>query len=608
MAGMCGIRSLRRAAVALATWFVLALGFGQRPEQLCAQNGGLPAAPVELVLDLSSGMRGPVGDAEKMDLAREFVRALSAELAAEGTTSALGLRVYGADAARSSRDCRDSRLVVPAGDVEADLPAALSTLQPRGIASLAYALEAALTDSARTYVLITGGLGECGGDACSAWREVAARGTNRNARLHVVAIAQEPQEVGLLRCLSRAGSGTFMVLSDADDVGRAASRLALILKNQGLIDVRLSLGDEETLVAPVRVLVPRSGEVVAAFTGRRPRSLPAGVYTIVLETAPPITIERVMVLPGEIVTIERSDFGRLEVEMRDREDHTARAPLTVFGGSPRTKVRYGFTGDDFVLQSGTYDVAVDLGDSLVTRRDIVIDSGRTTRVALGGAGTLLVVSPEFPTAPTTRVIVSRGMDADTLQIGEPLTVAAGRYRLRVETIPVYVSDEVIVEYGETTTVELPPVGSLRVSLTGPEGPIDGVVARLREPLTGERYGGIASGETRLVMPGTYRIDLETVPPQRIEDVVVLGGQETIVERPGFSRVEVLPAATGGTYRLEILVASHGRRLAEAVGTAPSLTVFPGSYYGRVFRGPRLVWEGDLVVAPDKPARIDLPRP
>ena len=46
---------------------------------------------------------------------------------------------------------------------------------------------------------------------------------------------------------------------------------------------------------------------------RAPRAVPAGIYTLVLETAPQIALERVLVLPGERTTIERSDFGRLEV-------------------------------------------------------------------------------------------------------------------------------------------------------------------------------------------------------------------------------------------------------------------------------------------------------
>src|SRR5688500_16725557 len=165
---MWWILSPRHAAGALGVSFVLALVVAQRPTPLCAQRDEIPAAPIELILDLSTAMRGQIGETEKVEIAREFVRALSTELGAGGTPSTLGLRVYGADTPRASRDCQDSRLVVSAGDTEADLDAELSALQPRGVAPLAYALESALADTARTYVLIAGGLGECGGDACGA--------------------------------------------------------------------------------------------------------------------------------------------------------------------------------------------------------------------------------------------------------------------------------------------------------------------------------------------------------------------------------------------------------------------------------------------------------
>ncbi len=565
-------------------------------------------APVEIVLDASTAMHGRMGDVEAMVVAREFVRALREELAAGGPPPAVGLRVFGADAPKSERNCRDTRLAVRPGDDEADFAAALAGLQPTGTSPLAFALQTALADTARAYVLVTASADACGGDSCAVWQDAVRVRTNRGARIHVVAVGVPPQDAERLKCLSRAGSGAFLTLGDRAEVPATARRLALVLRNEGRVDVRLSVG-EETFAAPVRLLVPRTRRVVAAFNARGPRAVPAGIYDLVVETAPSLPVQRIMVLPGETVTVERSDFGRLEVEVRDPADRPVRVPLTVHAPGRRSEVRYAATGESLILLAGTYDVSVDLGDSIAARRGVAVNAGRSTRVAMGGRGTLLVVSPEFPDPPLTRAILTRGAAVDTLAVGAPRTVATGRFRLRVETLPVFVSDDVSVATGETTTVELPPLGLLRVVIGGTEGPIPGQPASVLEPQTLERYGAMSSGEPRLVMPGVYRVDIATVPSHTVVDVTVRPGEETVVERRGYARIAVTPAeGVAGPFRLEVLRDAAGPRLAERSGSAPVVAAQPGTYFARVWRGSALLWEGRVTVAPDKPARIDLPRP
>jgi hypothetical protein len=585
------------------------LALAQRPEPACAQVAEPSMGSVEVVLDASAGMRGRLGDAEAMAVAKEFVRVLRAELAGSGAPPPLGLRVYGAASPRAQRDCRDTRLAVRHGEPQADFGAALSSLQPMGVSPLAFALESALADSARTYVLITGGSDTCGGDACAVWRGAVTPGTNRTARIHVVAVGVQPQDVDRLRCVSRAGSGAFLTIRDPSEVAAVARRLALILKNQGALDVRLSIGERETFPAAVRLLVPRTRRVAAAFTARGPRAVPAGIYDLIIEAAPPIVVGRVMILPGETVTIARSDFGRLEVEMRDSDDRPLRQPVVIHAPGRRTEVRYGSTGESLVLQSGTYDVSVDLGDSLVLRRGVIVSTGRTTKLTLGGRGTVRIVSPEFDDPPSTRAVLTRAGTADSLLVGQTRTMPSGRYRLRVQTLPVFVSDDVVVDAGETTTIELPPLGLLRLELIGPDGPITGQPAELREPLTLERYGAIASGEPRLVMPGTYQLELGTAPPQTVADVMVRPGEETVVERRGLARILVVPPeGATASYRLEVLHERTGQRLAERSGPSPTMAALPGVYRARVWRGAALLWDSRINVASDKPARIDLPRP
>lgn len=574
-----------------------------------SQAAAVEALPdgIEVVLDASGSMRGLVGERERMEVARELLDVLRRALAEGGEPAPLALRVYGADQHRLRRDCTDTRLVLEADGGGPAWVEALAAIAPLGVSPLAHALERAAADDATTYVLVTDGGDNCGGDPCATWRDVVGSGGNRRARLHVVALAPEPTDVEGLRCLSRVGSGSFTLLRDPDSTAAVASRLALVLRNRGLVDVRLSVGDGERFAVPVRLLRPLTGELVAAFAARGPQAVPAGIYRLVVETTPPVTIDRVMVLPGRTTTVERTDFGRLTVDLL-AGDASRRAPVSVRAGRGGAEVRFLRTGEEALLRAGRYQVRVDVGDSLIVRDDVAVRAGETTRVVLGavGTGTLTILAPDFEEPPPTRAIVRGPGGIDTLAVGRPSRLPVGTYRLVVQTLPPYVTEDVRVEPDREATVALPETGVLGVDLVGPDGPIRGVSVEVAEPTTDETYGSIASGARRLVMPGTYRLVVGSAPPTTIENVSVTPGQSRIVERRGFSTIGLAAGArdTLGRLRLEVLGQADGRPLASAAGLAPVIPVRPGTYRVRLWRDATVVWSGRVSVASGESARID----
>ena len=151
--------------------------------------------------------------------------------------------------------------------------------------------------------------------------------------------------------------------------------------------------------------------------------MPAGVYRVVVEASPPITFERVMVLPGEVTTLEATGLGRLRVELLDDRGRHLRAPVSIRAG--RRELRYGFTGEDAIMQAGSYRVSVDLGDSVLEESEVAVTAGRTTRLAFGGGGTLLVLSPEFETPPPTLALAFLCWHA----IEKPFLSSRSHYRL-----------------------------------------------------------------------------------------------------------------------------------------------------------------------------------
>lgn len=579
-----------------------------RHGDVVAQEPAATAGRIEVVLDASADMREPIDGVERIAVAREFLEALRSGLGARESFT-VGLRLYGSASVRSRRDCSDSRLVVEPGATLAPWMAAVTAVQPRGISPLAYALEQAAGDSVATYVLVTDGGDDCRIDPCATWKEVIGGGPNRRSRLHVVALDPRTDELAELRCLSRAGSGSLTVIDGAGEATSAGRRVALILRNEGLVEVRATLGRGGARVPlPVRVERSLPGEVVAAFAARDPRPVPAGVYRVVVESAPPIAFERVMVLPGETTTLEATGLGRLRVDLLDDQGAHVRAPVSIRSGDGRRELRYVGTGEDAVMQAGSYDVSVDMGDSVVERGDVAVTAGRTTRIAFGGGGTLLVLAPEFETPPPTLALAFRAGAVDTLTVGAPHPLPAGTYRLVVETLPMYVTEAVVVRDESQTVVTLPETGILGVSLSGTTGEVKDVGVEVREVLTGETYGTILSGERRLAMPARYDLIARTVPPTTFSNVDVAPGQEKILRREGLSRVIVAPpAGDPGPYRLDVLTLA-GERLGETVGPEPYLPIWPGEYLARVWRGRDLVWEGRVAVASDKTARIDLASP
>ena len=588
---------------------LLVLCASPRMIEASAQATDAPIGPIEIVLDASGSMRGRLEAVEKMVVAKEFLAALREELGRDRVVPPMGLSVYGAGSDRQLRDCRDTTRLITSPDSLVGWDAALAAVRPLGVSPLATALEGALAANARTYILVTDGADNCGRDACTVWRErgVPRVGTPR-PRLHVVALDPGPGDLERLRCLSRAGSGSLIQLGSRAEVPSAARRLALVLQNRGLLDVRLGVGEGAEVSAPVRVLEPLTRELVAAFASGQPAAVPAGMYNVVVETAPSLRVDRVLVLPGEVAVVEERSFGTLTVDLLDLQNRPLRRPLSISRTGDPTELRFASTSDSLILGEGLYDLRVDMRDSFAVREAIAVDPRHPTRVVLGGSGTLTVIAPGSNAPATPAAVFGHGR-ADSLAIGLAHRLPAGEYRVTVRSVPPYVAEAVVVEPGQETTVELPETGVLEVDVFEFDKLAGSVEIAVIEPTTEERYGTLTSGERRLAMPGTYRLEFETIPPRKIENVIVESAEMTLIEQRGLSLIELPDVIIQGDIdlRLEVLDTSD-RTLAIVNAPQPALQVWPGSYRVRVWRADALVWEGPITVASDRPARIDLNLP
>lgn len=140
----------------------------------------------------------------------------------------VGLRVYGSEIAEpkesNAKACRDTELVLPVGPLDRSrMYDAVDSFEAVGETPIAYSMEKAVGDlgeeGRRVLVLISDGEESCSGDPCPAARKLAAKGVDLQFDAIGVDVGRKARSQ--LRCIARAGDGSYYVADDADDLSEA---------------------------------------------------------------------------------------------------------------------------------------------------------------------------------------------------------------------------------------------------------------------------------------------------------------------------------------------------------------------------------------------------
>jgi len=236
-----------------------------------------PAENLLLILDTSTSMDEPFEDSSKLDVAKRILLELVDDIL-DGTE--VGFRSFGG--------CGNSELLVPIGPIDrTELKAQIQVLQTGGATPLAYALEKAREDCAqiagsKLLILVSDVQETCRGDPIAAARDLAAAGYD--LRVHVVGydVAQFQAAREQLKKIAEVTGGVYFDVDDTEGL-RSALRIA----------------------APLHYWVyDESGqEVFAGVVGEPEAYLSAGLYRVVIDTLPPLTLESVAVEPDQTTTI-----------------------------------------------------------------------------------------------------------------------------------------------------------------------------------------------------------------------------------------------------------------------------------------------------------------
>lgn len=133
---------------------------------------------VLIVLDASGSMKEPWGQSTRWETARQLLSKTIDSLQRVYPKVEFGLRLFGHQSRHSERNCRDSKLEVPFGKLNAsNIQEILDKVTPKGWTPIAYSLEQAAQDfvtsgsqAHNAIILITDGLETCNGDICAAGR------------------------------------------------------------------------------------------------------------------------------------------------------------------------------------------------------------------------------------------------------------------------------------------------------------------------------------------------------------------------------------------------------------------------------------------------------
>ena len=179
-------------------------------------SASLAAEQTMIVLDASGSMWGQINGKPKLQIAREALATVLADMPAE---TELGLIAYGH---RERGNCNDIEVIVkPAAGTAPAIIEAANTMRflgktPLSASVIKAAEELRYTEEKATVILITDGLENCNADPCAVGAELAKSGIDFTA--HVVGFDLTDAEGKQVACLAESTGGRYVSAANADEL------------------------------------------------------------------------------------------------------------------------------------------------------------------------------------------------------------------------------------------------------------------------------------------------------------------------------------------------------------------------------------------------------
>ena len=186
-----------------------------------------------LVLDSSGSMKESVeGGQTKLGAAKTALGEVVDQLPDDAR---VGARVFGAKvfSRKDPGACQDTQSVVPVGPLDRDaLKRAVADYRAYGETPIGRALEGAAKDlgpasrgESRTIVLLSDGEATCQPDPCKVARDLDAQGVDLTINVVGLDVSGAAREA--LRCIARAGNGTYYDAQSADELATSLVKVSV---------------------------------------------------------------------------------------------------------------------------------------------------------------------------------------------------------------------------------------------------------------------------------------------------------------------------------------------------------------------------------------------
>ncbi|MBZ0253472.1 MAG: hypothetical protein K8I02_09045, partial [Candidatus Methylomirabilis sp.] len=200
------------------------------------------------------------------------------------------------------------------------------------------------------------------------------------------------------------------------------------------------------------------------------------------------------------------------------------------------------SGGERALSPGKYRISAEARPERITTEFTIVE-GRTTLVRLGGTGSVgfRLLGPDGKEIDTFAYVQDpkSGDTVGTVEKGKTLEVSPGVYDLEVQTQPAPILRKgVRVEAGKRTIETVKAVGRLDLDIRGAEGAKVRTHAYITDLSTGDTQGTMNAGHGADLLPGKYRLEIQTIPPIIRESVVVKAGETTHVRVDTIGRLRM----------------------------------------------------------------------
>lgn len=327
---------------------------------------------------------------------------------------------------------------------------------------------------------------------------------------------------------------------------------------------------------------------------------------------------------------EPNKLGQLLIAFSGVDGKQEEREFSVYYSGPDNKITdtvfVGRTGHPASLVAGAYDVKIPVHPTLWIR-DVVIENGKTTDLAVGGYGRVLINGKDSTGKPLEndfgvythddkKDIVIRGITNEPSEY-----ILAGTYDIKVDTEPRIFKEAVRIEADRDTVLDLPQSGRLEVRGKNALGELL-KTNKVLIYMSGERASpsvhSLVNSPGEL-QPGIYDVRVDVAPEVWFERVEIVSGEERVIDLPELGRLMIQGKDTKGVplngYGYSVYKPENSEKEIAAGDINVAKDLLPGVYDVKVdfnpeawFRGIEIVAGNVKVIDVPPPAKVEVPPP